>query len=86
MDIEEELRAIIRKKATKATLASDTKLTDLGLDSLDLVEIVFEIEDKFRIHLPQDDKMSEAQFSDLVALVQREISSGGSPAAASQPT
>jgi acyl carrier protein len=86
VDIEEELRAIIRKKATKATLASDTKLVDLGLDSLDLVEIVFEIEDKFRIHLPQDDKMSEAQFSDLVALVQREISSGNSPAPAGQPT
>jgi acyl carrier protein len=78
LDIEEELRTIIRKKATKATLASDTKLTDLGLDSLDLVEIVFEIEDKFRIHLPQDDKMSEAQFSDLVQLVQREIANSAS--------
>jgi acyl carrier protein len=79
MDIEEELRAIIRKKATNAALASDTKLSDLGLDSLDLVEIVFEIEDKFRIQLPQNNAdMATAQFSDLVQLVQKEL--GPAPA------
>jgi acyl carrier protein len=74
MDIEEELRAIIRKKATNASLAADTKLSDLGLDSLDLVEIVFEIEDKFRIQLPQNNAdMATAQFDDLVRLVQKEL-------------
>jgi len=79
MDIEEELRAIIRKKATNAALVSDTKLSDLGLDSLDLVEIVFEIEDKFRIQLPQNNAdMATAQFSDLVQLVRKEL--GPAPA------
>ena len=74
MDIEAELRAIIRKKATDAPLAPDTKLSELGLDSLDLVEIVFEIEDKFRIQLPQNNAdMGTAQFDDLVQLVRKEV-------------
>ena len=74
MDIEEELRAIIRKKATDASLAPETKLSELGLDSLDLVEIVFEIEDKFRIQLPQNNAdMGTAQFNDLVQLVRKEL-------------
>jgi acyl carrier protein len=74
VDIEEELRAIIGKKAASVTLTPDTRLADLGLDSLDLVEIVFEIEDKFRIQLPQGNTdMGQAQFRDLVQAVHKEI-------------
>lgn len=74
MDVENELRAIIKKKAANAEIAMDTKLADLGLDSLDVVEIVFDIEDKFRIQLPQSaDNMSTAQFQDLCRVVQEQI-------------
>ena len=66
MNIEDELRAIVQKKANGAAIALETKLVDLGLDSLDVVEIVFEIEDKFRIQLPQSEQdMSAARFQDL---------------------
>ena len=74
MDVENELRAIIRKKTATAEIGLDTKLADLGLDSLDIVEIVFDIEDKFRIQVPQSaDNMSTAQFSDLCRVVQEQI-------------
>jgi acyl carrier protein len=32
----------------------DTKLENLGLDSLDLIELLFEVEEAFDIRVPQD--------------------------------
>ena len=32
----------------------EARLTDLGLDSLDLIEVLFEVEEVFRIRVPQD--------------------------------
>ena len=76
MNVEAELQAIIKKQSGgKADgLAGETRLTEVGLDSIDLVEIVFEIEDKFHIHLPQNnEQMASATFADLVKLVERLI-------------
>ena len=75
MDVEAYLRAIIRKKAPEGTeFALDSKLADIGLDSLDVVEMVFEIEDKFSIQLPQsDEETGSATFKDLCDLVEKNI-------------
>ena len=75
MDVEAELRAMIRKKAPEGTeFELDSKLADIGLDSLDVVEIVFEIEDKFSIQLPQsDEETGSATFKDLCDLVGQNI-------------
>jgi acyl carrier protein len=74
MDVENELRAIIKKKAANADISMDTKLSELGLDSLDVVEIVFDIEDKFRIQLPQSaENMSSAHFRDLCQVVTQQV-------------
>ena len=32
----------------------EAKLDELGLDSLDLIEVLFEVEEKFDIRIPQD--------------------------------
>jgi len=46
----------------------------LMIDSLDVVEIMFEIEDRFRIRLPQNSKaMQDATVRDLVAWVGDEV-------------
>lgn len=75
MDVEADLRAMIRKKAPEGTeFGLDSKLADIGLDSLDVVEIVFEIEDKFSIQLPQsDEETGSATFKDLCDLVENNI-------------
>ena len=53
MDTEQELRAIVIKKLTPgAKIEMNTKLAEAGLDSLDVVEIAFDVEDRFRIQLP----------------------------------
>jgi len=88
MSVEAELRAIIMKKAPEGTeFDLDSKLVDIGLDSLDVIEIVFEIEDKYGIQLPQnDEEAASATFKDLCNLVEKQLaekSSGETPAAAS---
>jgi acyl carrier protein len=88
MSVEAELRAIMMKKAPEGTeFDLDSKLVDIGLDSLDVIEIVFEIEDKYGIQLPQnDEEAASATFKDLCNLVEKQLaekSSGETPAAAS---
>ncbi|MEJ0063279.1 MAG: acyl carrier protein [Alphaproteobacteria bacterium] len=67
--------------ATKAMverdkLALDAKLTDLSISSLDVVEIVFALEDKYGIELPFNANAQNQEFEKLgqvVALVERQI-------------
>jgi len=76
MSVQAELEGIIKKHAAgKADgLSTDTMLAEIGLDSIDMAEIVFEIEDKFRITLPQNnEEMASATFADLIGLVERLI-------------
>jgi acyl carrier protein len=73
MSIQAELEGIIKKHAAgkAAELSPDTLLAEMGLDSIDLAEIVFEIEDKFHIQLPQNnEQMTSATFADLIGLVE----------------
>lgn len=75
MDVEQELRAILRKKLTPgAEIDMNTKLADAGLDSLDVVEIAFDVEDKFRIQLPPlAGQISDVTFLDLYRLVEETL-------------
>ena len=52
--ITEEVRQIISKELNipLETLTPDTALRELGVESLDLIEIIFALEDKFDISIP----------------------------------
>lgn len=51
---EKDILEIVAKqaKADVAKLTRETKLTDLDLQSIDIVELVFAIEEKFDIEVP----------------------------------
>jgi acyl carrier protein len=53
-DVAAEVIGIIKKKARveKADITADDKLRDLGFESLDALELVFEIEEKFNVEIP----------------------------------
>ncbi|MGF1552387.1 MAG: acyl carrier protein [Paracoccaceae bacterium] len=53
-EVSERVRAIIAEQAMvePAEVGHDTRLEDLGLDSLALVEVVFAIEEAFDISVP----------------------------------
>ena len=73
MNIDEELRAIIGKKA-KREYGAATTLLEAGLDSLDVIEIAFDIEDTFKIQLPETQhEMIAFTYGDLCQLVEKRI-------------
>ena len=54
MNIENDIFDIVAKqaKADRATLTRDTRLSELDLQSIDIIELIFAIEDKFDISVP----------------------------------
>jgi acyl carrier protein len=54
MDVMNDVTAIIAKtlKLPPDTLTPQTRLVDIGAASLDVIEIVFELEEKFDISIP----------------------------------
>jgi acyl carrier protein len=53
MEVADEVKAVIAKelKLPAEELNDDTKLADLGAESLDVIEIVFQLEEKFNIDI-----------------------------------
>jgi acyl carrier protein len=73
MDIEQELQTILKKKL-KGDFSATASLTDAGLDSLDIIELAFDVEDKFDIQFPQIGKeMMSLTFGDLTRLVEQQL-------------
>jgi acyl carrier protein len=54
MDITDDVRQVIAKtlKIPVEKLTADTKLDEIGAESLDVIEMVFELEEKFGISIP----------------------------------
>jgi acyl carrier protein len=73
-EIREKIFDIIAKVARidRGTLTLETKLEDLKIESLDMVQILFGIEDAFDVYVPQDDQSFKlATLKDVVDGVQR---------------
>lgn len=56
---------------TRAQLAPDARLAALGVDSLGLIELMFQIEDRFGISLPEEQPPILVTINDLVAYIER---------------
>jgi acyl carrier protein len=54
-DVLDEVKLIISKHCSLGVeaLKSETRLEEIDIESLDLVEIIFEIEERFQIEVPQ---------------------------------
>ncbi len=57
-EIEEKIHDIFENegKIDRASLDKDTVLEDLNIASLDMVQILFGIEETFDVYVPQDDE------------------------------
>lgn len=75
MNVEQELRAILDKwKKDAPAIQAATKLADLEIDSVDFVEVMFEIEERFDIQMNQDnDQAQSASFRDLCDWVEQQL-------------
>tara|TARA_B100000989_G_C19482174_1_gene445668 strand:- start:676 stop:927 length:252 start_codon:yes stop_codon:yes gene_type:complete len=69
--IEEDIYDIIADKADvkRVKLVRDARLDDLEIESLDIVEIIFAIEEKFDIQIPYNANDAEMEFETVGQVV-----------------
>lgn len=61
-----------RAKAAPSRITSDTDLRDgLGIDSLDMIDLVTAAEDRFGVRIPDDDAERFRTVGDVVAFLHR---------------
>lgn len=52
---------------------SDLMVADLGLDSLSLVEMLFEVEDRFGFQISDPMRFQSMRFADMVQAIEDEV-------------
>ena len=76
-DVTDDVIAIIAKKVPgekKGEVRADSKLTELGLESIDALEMIFDLEEKFGIQIPYNANSAAEDFStvgDVVKAIQK---------------
>ena len=76
-EIETALREIVQQEKPNIaldTLASDTALADAGIDSLDALTVLFAIEERFKISIPDEKARKLRTFGDMVDAVESLVS------------
>lgn len=74
----DEILDIVAQKAMidRSKLSPEAKLSDLNVSSLDMVDVVFALEDKFGIHLPFNANTNASEFEtvgDVIKLVETQL-------------
>jgi acyl carrier protein len=59
------------KRIPAETITLDTNLQDMGIDSLDVFSLLFELENAFKISIPDDDVRSIKTVNDIVEGVKK---------------
>ncbi|WP_156007182.1 acyl carrier protein [Spiroplasma tabanidicola] len=70
MNYFEEIKRTLINKGAKAAITKDTELKSLGLDSLDLMDMVVFLEEKLDITLSDDQLMGMNTVNDLVKIIE----------------
>jgi acyl carrier protein len=74
-DVAADTIAIIAKHAKGKTVQMTDKLTDLGVESLDVIEMIMELEEKFDVNIPfnaNDTEMKDFQSAgDIVSAIEK---------------
>ena len=78
------LASVKRIPADKITL--ETNLQDLGIDSLDVFTLLFELENAFKISIPDDDVRSLRTVNDVVTGIKKIIAATPPDSTVGSPT
>ncbi len=66
------IAAVVSVKNIPAeTVTSESQLTELGFDSLDVINLLFELEEAFNVSIPDDEARRVRTVSDIVAGIRR---------------
>ena len=70
-EIEAEILAIVTKEKTlDQTIDSSTPLTEAGIDSLDALNILFALEERFQVSIPDDRARGIRTLGDMVSTIE----------------
>jgi len=80
----DEILDVVAQKAMidRSKLTPEAKLADLNVSSLDMVEVIFALEDKFGIQLPFNANTSAGEFEtvgDVIEMVKKQLALKGVP-------
>jgi len=78
------LASVKRIPAEKIT--PETNLQELGIDSLDVFTLLFELENAFRISIPDDDVRSIRTVSDIVEGIKKLLAAAPPDTSVGSPT
>ena len=76
MEIQEKIRQVIADQlGVKIQEVTETAkfVDDLGADSLDIVELIMELEDKFLIAIPDDEADKLITVGDAIKYIEKRI-------------
>ena len=71
MNIKEEVSKVLAKRVDVSSLKEDDNLSALGLDSLDLVEVMLEIEEVFHIEFDSNEIEEAKTLRDVLNLIEK---------------
>lgn len=72
-NVAEKIKKIMSKHINVKDATVDTPLSQLNIDSLDLVEAMMDIEEEFNIEFTNEEILNLKCFNDIVKLVETKI-------------
>ncbi len=79
VDVSAQIKeAIVEKLGVEESKVTDNAsfINDLGADSLDTVELIMELENRFNIQIPDEDQEKIQTVGDAISYVQSKIGDG----------
>jgi acyl carrier protein len=73
-DLREALRAIVAEIAEIDEVPDDTSFKELGIDSMMAIEIVAEIERRYKLKVPEEELQKIRDLNSVVSLVAGKLS------------
>lgn len=73
MDKIEEIRQKLAAAAHKDKVTDDMKLNELGLDSLDVVELLLQLEEEYDVHFDDVDMSNLVCVKDLLNAISTQL-------------
>ncbi|AUB31994.1 acyl carrier protein [Spiroplasma floricola] len=71
MNYFEEIKKALVNKGAKGTISTNTEFKSMGLDSLDLMDMIVTLEEKLNISISDDDLLSMKKVSDLLEVIEK---------------
>ncbi len=73
MNIDERLAKLFSKVSKRTDIKKEDLLKELGLDSLDLVELLMSIEEEFNIQFEEEEMLTFKTVQDVYDAIERKL-------------